>query len=168
MWHAQERADQHDVGVSLANQSAARVGTQVTWPDDDESDGVFGDLHLTTGVVQCTLKSAMHAADSHAVRLVKVGHWPVVLDFAVLDGEGTTWPIAVNGQPHPTSGLARVAAQPLETVLPTAPMAKDLITKVEHVRLIAGFPTHKLNPAMALVHRRINAHRHAEPRVERF
>ncbi|HEY7225501.1 MAG TPA: hypothetical protein VH561_18155 [Micromonosporaceae bacterium] len=123
----QHPADDRHVGVTLTEQPTARARHEIAGLKDDELDAVAWHLLIAAHVVQRTLNATVHATDGQDVGLVEVRHRPVMLEFAVLDHNATVRPVAVDRQSRATARLARVAAQPIETMLPAASVSQDLI-----------------------------------------
>ena len=111
----------HSVEISFANaaaQSAARIGVQLAWSDDDQPQPLCRDYGVAAGVIECALLTAVDAADGQLVGFVEEGGGVVVLTLAVFHNQLLSGPVGVGRQVGAASAAVRVAEQPVEGVLP--------------------------------------------------
>jgi hypothetical protein len=85
----------------VASRSESRITTRRRWLGSIRP----GEHHKRP------LNSAMYAADRHAVWLIEVRCWALVLQLAVLNNQADIRPVCVDRQPHLSAALARVAQQ---------------------------------------------------------
>jgi hypothetical protein len=116
----QQAPDRGQVAVAAAAQPAADIRVQVGRADDHQAQAVGRDHLLAAGVVQRTLRAAVHAADGEPVGLVEERHRLLVLPLAVLHHQPVARPESVHRKPRPPSCLTGVSEQPREPVLPVS------------------------------------------------
>lgn len=72
---------------------------------------------VAAGVVQATLDSAVHPADSEAFGFVEVWDRLIVLSLPVLHHELRRLPVAIDRKANAAAGLTRISEEPIEAVL---------------------------------------------------
>jgi hypothetical protein len=88
---------------------------------------VSRNLNRATVVVDTPLNPAMYAADREPVGLVKVSDRLVVLTLSVLDHEPVSGVIGVDRQGTPATIAARVAPEPVKTMLASCSLPENRV-----------------------------------------
>lgn len=122
------------VRVAVPAEPAARIGIEIGGLHDDEAETVQWDQVLTALVVAPALLSPADAADRRPA--VEERDRLVVLALAVLDDDPVVRVVGVDRQSASHAGGVGVAAQPVEAVLASCPLAEDLVAQVDDVRLV--------------------------------
>lgn len=101
----------------------------------------------------------MNATYRQSFGLVEKRGRRVMLTLSVLNNELLARPISIYRQTNASTALARVAHEPLETMLPRRQGSKDSVTKIDDIRLVAidplastGAPTHSDAPEEPRAH----------------
>lgn len=110
--------------------------------DDHQSDPLLRDEFLAAGIVDSSLKSSVDTTDSEALRLVEVRNRPRVLYLSILHDQMRIGPVAVHREFHLATGLARIAAQPVELVLAESDFIEHFVTEGQNVGLVAVLAFH--------------------------
>lgn len=100
------------------------------------------DQLLAECVIQRALDPAVNSADGEPRGLVEMGHRLAVLPLPVLHHQVRERPVTIDWQPNAPARPARVTHEPVKSVLTRTILPEDAITKVQHIRLVAGFSTH--------------------------
>src|SRR6266511_121436 len=156
---AETRPDDLKVVVRDSAQPAAAIARQLRRLDHDEAQAVRRYLLVAASVVERPLLTSVDPADRHTMRLVEMRNGQVVLHFAVLHHQPVAGPEAVNRKPDPPTRGARVAAEPVEAMLPAALLSEHLVAERQYVRLVAVATPHgrdsaTIHPATANTARR--------------
>ena len=128
--------------VFVAAKPASGSRVEVRRRDGDQPNAMLWDELVAPCVVQRPLDSAVNSADSEPFRLVEMGHRLAVLPLPILHHQVRRQPVAIDWEPNTAARLAPVTQEPFESVLTRTNLAKNAITEVQHVCLVAGFSTH--------------------------
>ena len=93
-------------------------------------------LLLPALVVSTALIPAVNTAHRHNLWLVEVRDRLVVLTLSILHDQGVVRIERVDGKSSPPRVRSGVADEPLKRVLPLRLLVEDLVTEVDHVRLV--------------------------------
>lgn len=137
--------DRGEIVVAVPAQAPLPVDGQDVGFDHDQAQTLCGDEGLAKLVIAGALLASVDAADGQSVGLVKVRDRLAVLAFVVLDHEAVLGPVSVNRERRAAVVGTRVAAQPVEPVLPRPFSIEDLVAQVEDVRFVAVRAAHNLS-----------------------
>jgi hypothetical protein len=126
---SQYLGDGGDVLVSVATQSTPGCGVQIGGLDDNQTKAVGRDEIVASRVIDGSLLTAMDPTHGESFGLVEERVGAVVLKLSVLDDELMVGPVPVDGETSALSVAARVAEQPVKSVLTGASRADDLIAQ---------------------------------------
>lgn len=142
MHWAEDSSEGEEVVGFITSKSTCRGCVEVRRRDDKQLNSVLRDELVAACVVQGSLYSSVNSADSEPFGFVEMRHRQVVLPLAVLHHQVRQRPVSIDRQPNATARSARVAREPVESVLTRANLAKHSIAQVQHIGLVAGLSTH--------------------------
>jgi len=136
------------VPLAVSPQTLPPIAVETTRPHDHQQETMLWEFCLAPKVVEPPLFSAANTANRCSP--VKEGHGLVMLPLTKLDDELMGFVPSIYRQLPTVAVATGVANKPREAVLPFGALAKEFVTEVDDIRLVALAAHHAKNLARSI------------------